>query len=58
MPKMYSGKVVGKVGNRAVPPAGGNKPTVPPKPSGNRFAKGENAGNSHQNLDKSKSMKY
>ena len=56
MPKMYSGNVVGKVGNRAVPPAGGN--TVPPKPAGNRFAKGENAGNSHQNLDKSKSMKY
>tara|TARA_R100000655_G_scaffold54038_1_gene92034 strand:- start:1407 stop:1583 length:177 start_codon:yes stop_codon:yes gene_type:complete len=58
MPKEYSGHVVGKVGNRAVPPAGGNKPAIPPKPAGNRFAKEKIAGKSHQNLDKSKSIKY
>jgi hypothetical protein len=59
MPKEYSGHVVGKVGNRAVPPQGGNSPTIPTKGnSGNRFAKGEIASKSHQNLGKSKSMKY
>lgn len=46
MPKSYAGHVVGKVGNRAVPPKGGNSPTVPSKPPGNRFAKGEIYGNS------------
>ena len=58
MPKDYSGHVIGTVGNRSNPPSGGNSPTIPPKPSGNRFAKGEIAGNSHQNLNKSKSIKY
>ena len=46
MPKEYAGHVVGKVGNKAVPPQGGNSPTVPSPGSGNRFAKGEIVGNS------------
>ena len=46
MPKKYSGHVVGKVGNRAVPPEGGNTPVIPPMPPSNRFAKGEIFGNS------------
>ncbi len=46
MAKDYTGHVVGKVGNKAVPPAGGNSPTIPPMPSGNRFAKGKIYGNS------------
>ncbi len=32
MPKSYAGHVIGKVGNRAVPPKGGNSPTVPSSP--------------------------
>ena len=42
----YSGHVVGKVGAKAVPPAGGNSKVPAPAGSGNRFAKGEIAGNS------------
>ena len=46
MAKDYTGHVVGKVGNKAVPPAGGNSATIPPMPPGNRFAKGKIYGNS------------
>lgn len=42
----YTGHVVGKVGAKAVPPAGGNSKVPAPAGSGNRFAKGEIAGNS------------
>ncbi len=50
MPKAYTGKVIGKVGDKyapgVIPPKGGNSPVIPPAPPGNRFAKGEIFGNS------------
>lgn len=52
MPKAYTGHVVGKVGNKAVPPEGGNSATIPPMPPGNRFAKGEIFGNSKNSAKK------
>ena len=44
----YAGHVVGKVGDKKLPAAAkiGNSPSVPAPGSGNRFAKGEIAGNS------------
>ena len=55
MPKEYSGHVVGKVGNRAVPPQGGNSTTIPTKGNGgNRFAKGEVAGKSKSSSNSKK----